>query len=98
VRKDDAALDDRLDGECLEKQVREVVAQFNARVAQARRQLRDGTARGDRDPRPDHEVARWRERLAATRPDQDERTPPAAHPTPARRRVVGHLTGHEVHS
>lgn len=98
VRKDDAALDERLDGEHLETQVREVVAQFNARVVQARRQLRDGppvvTATRDLD----HEVARWRDRLAAGRPDQDGPTPPAAHPTQRWRRFVGHLTGRGTRS
>ena len=42
LRKDDADLDDRLDGEHLEDRVREVVAEFNARVVEARRQLLGG--------------------------------------------------------
>ena len=89
VRKDDAALDTRLDGEHLETRVREVVAQFNERVIQARRQLCDGPPVTTATRDPDHEVARWRDRLAVGRPDQDGSTPPAAQPTRRWRRVAG---------
>ena len=42
LRKDDAELDDLLDREATEKQVRTVVEDFNRRIIEARRQLQGG--------------------------------------------------------
>ena len=68
LRKDDAALDERLDALRDEARVREVLAEFNARIVAARRQLMGGppvvTPRRD----VDREVAAWRTRRA--RPEQ----------------------------
>ncbi|MCR4512014.1 MULTISPECIES: DnaJ family domain-containing protein [unclassified Aeromicrobium] len=71
LRKEDAELDDLLDSTGSEERVREMLADFNRRVVEARRQLQGGppviTATRD----VDDEVRAWRERLrrrAAARP------------------------------
>lgn len=65
LRTEDAALDATLDALAGEVQVRETIADFNARIREARRQLLGGppviTALRD----PDAEVRRWRERRGA---------------------------------
>lgn len=65
LRTEDAALDARLDEQFSEKQVRDIVADFNARVIDARRQLQGGPPVITRTRDVDAEVARWRERQAA---------------------------------
>ena len=65
LRKEDAELNDRLDRVSVEAEVRRVLADFNARVVDARRQLRGGppvvTAVRDIDA----EVDAWRDRRKA---------------------------------
>lgn len=67
LRKEDAALEERLDREATEDGVRRVVADFNHRVVEARRQLLGGppvvTATRDADA----EVAAWRVRRTERR-------------------------------
>jgi len=65
LRTEDAALDARLDEQFSEKQVRDILADFNARVIDARRQLQGGPPVITRTRDVDAEVARWRERRAA---------------------------------
>ena len=81
LRKEDEELDARLDTRWTEKQVREIVEDFNARVINARRQLEGGppviTATRD----VEQEVLRWRERKAAAAEKEA-----AAAPEPEQRR------------
>jgi hypothetical protein len=65
LRKDDAALDDRLDAEHREERVREIVEEFDARVVEARRQLLGGPPVVTPTRDVETEVARWRERRRA---------------------------------
>jgi hypothetical protein len=65
LRKEDAELDDRLDKVHTERDVRRIVADFNARVVDARRQLRGGPPVVTRTRDVDAEVDAWRERRAA---------------------------------
>jgi hypothetical protein len=65
LRKEDAELDDRLDAESDEARVRELVADFDARVVEARRQLLCGPPVTTRVRDVDDEVARWRDRREA---------------------------------
>jgi hypothetical protein len=81
LRKEDAELDETLDRETTEEGVRRVVAEFNRRVVEARRQLQGGppvvTATRDED----EEVAAWRERRAERR-ERQRRLLEAAPTTP----------------
>jgi hypothetical protein len=81
LRKDDAALDDRLDAESWEPRVRELLEELNARIVEARRQLLGGPPVVTPVRDVEVEVTRWRERREA-RPDDDAPGPQA----PARRR------------
>lgn len=65
LRREDAELDTRLDTRYSEKQVRDLVEDFNARVIDARRQLQGGPPVITKTRDPDVEVQRWRERRAA---------------------------------
>lgn len=65
LRSEDAELDARLDTQYSEKQVRDLVEDFNARVIDARRQLQGGPPVITKTRDPDVEVQRWRERRAA---------------------------------
>jgi hypothetical protein len=65
LRTEDAGLDARLDAQFTEKQVRDILADFNARVVDARRQLQGGPPVITKTRDVDAEVARWRERRAA---------------------------------
>ena len=65
LRKDDAELDETLDRESDEDRVRAVVAEFNARVVDARRQLMGGPPVVTPTRDVEREVARWRERRRA---------------------------------
>lgn len=67
LRKEDAELDRLLDQQAGEKQVRDVVADFNRRIVEARRQLQGGppVVTPTRDVAA--EVERWRQRLRARR-------------------------------
>lgn len=62
LRTEDAELDDRLDGLGTEAAVREVLADFNRRVREARRQLLGGPPVVTRPRDVEAEVAAWRER------------------------------------
>ena len=79
LRKDDAELDERLDREHDEHEVRETLEEFNARVVDARRQLRGGPPVVTPLRDVDAEVTRWRARRearaaeAAARAALDER-------------------------
>lgn len=65
LRTEDAELDARMDMQYSEKQVRDIVEDFNARIIDARRQLQGGPPVITRTRDPDAEVQRWRERRDA---------------------------------
>ncbi|KRE79363.1 DUF1992 domain-containing protein [Arthrobacter sp. Soil763] len=65
LRTEDAGLDERLDAQPTEHQVRDIVADFNARVIDARRQLQGGPPVITKTRDVDAEVVRWRERRSA---------------------------------
>ena len=71
LRSENAGLDARLDAVAAERQVREILDDFNRRVVDARRQLRGGppvvTALRD----VEMEIARWQERREAARIERD---------------------------
>ncbi|GAC1480977.1 MAG: hypothetical protein NVS1B16_11730 [Pseudarthrobacter sp.] len=79
LRTEDADLDDRLDALFTEKQVRDVLADFNARVIDARRQLQGGPPVITKTRHVDAEVARWHERRASRAAD----TAPEPEPAPS---------------
>lgn len=62
LKQEDRELDDRLDRELDETTVRDILADFNARVVDARRQLLGGPPVVTPTRDVDHEVARWRAR------------------------------------
>jgi hypothetical protein len=70
LRKDDAELDATLDRETTEQGVRRVVAEFNRRVVEARRQLQGGPPVITPTRDEDAEVASWRARLVERRERQ----------------------------
>lgn len=63
-RREDAELDSVIDREWAEEGVRRVVADFNRRVVEARRQLTGGPPVITRTRDPEHEVDAWRARRA----------------------------------
>ena len=65
LRTEDAELDDRLDAQFTEKQVRDILKDFNARVIDARRQLQGGPPVVTPTRDVDVEVARWHQRRTA---------------------------------
>jgi hypothetical protein len=65
LRTEDAELDGRLDALFTENEVRDMLADFNARVIDARRQLQGGPPVITKTRGVDAEVARWNERRAA---------------------------------
>jgi len=65
LRTEDAGLDDRIDEQCAETQVRQLLEDFNARVIDARRQLQGGPPVVTKTRDVEAEVRRWRERRAA---------------------------------
>jgi hypothetical protein len=67
VRRDDADLDDRLDGLTAERQVREAVEEFNEAVRRARFQPLGGPPMITEPRDVETEVARWKERRAERR-------------------------------
>src|ERR1700710_2986874 len=87
LRKDDAELDDVLDRETAEKQVRTMLEDFNRRIVEARRQLQGGPPVVTPTRDVDAEVERWRERRTSRRRSQAARpeSPPPP-PEKARRR------------
>ncbi|WP_426979325.1 DUF1992 domain-containing protein [Pseudarthrobacter sp. O4] len=65
LRTEDAGLDARLEAQFSEKQVRDILEDFNARVVDARRQLQGGPPVVTKTRDVDAEVERWRARRAA---------------------------------
>jgi hypothetical protein len=65
LRTEDAELDARLDAQFTEKQVRDILEDFNARVIDARRQLQGGPPVITKTRDVEAEVARWQERRTA---------------------------------
>jgi hypothetical protein len=65
LRTEDAGLDARLDAQFSEKQVRDIVEDFNARVIEARRQLQGGPPVVTKTRDTDAELQRWHARRAA---------------------------------
>lgn len=80
LRTEDAELDATLDRVYTEKQVREIVEDFNARVIDARRQLQGGPPVITKTRDVDGEVRRWQERREARR----AALPPEPEPEPKR--------------
>jgi hypothetical protein len=78
LRTEDAELDATLDRVYTEKQVREIVEDFNARVIDARRQLQGGPPVITKTRDVDGEVRRWLERREARRAT----APPEPEPEP----------------
>ncbi|MEP6817104.1 MAG: DUF1992 domain-containing protein [Marmoricola sp.] len=62
LRKEDAELDAVLDRETAERVVREILADFNKRIIEARRQLQGGPPVITRTRDVDAEVSAWRQR------------------------------------
>lgn len=77
LRGEDAGLDELLDREATEADVRRLVDEFNQRVVEARRQLLGGPPVITPTRDVDQEVAAWRERRQARRTRTPDR-PPAA--------------------
>jgi hypothetical protein len=65
LRTEDAGLDARLDAQYSQKQVRDIVEDFNARVIDARRQLQGGPPVVTKTRDADVELQRWHARRAA---------------------------------
>lgn len=78
LRTEDAELEARLDTRWSEKQVREIVEDFNARVIDARRQLEGGPPVVTPTRDVGQEVLRWRERKAAAAADEAAQAAAAA--------------------
>ena len=95
LRREDAELDDVLDREWSEDGVRRVVADFNRRVVEARRQLTGGPPVITRLRDADHEVAAWAARREAKRELARQRraaeAAAAAEAAEASRSAAGHL-------
>ncbi|UXM91060.1 DUF1992 domain-containing protein [Paenarthrobacter sp. JL.01a] len=72
LRIEDAELDEKLDQQYTEKQVRDILEDFNKRVIEARRQLQGGPPVITKLREVDSEVQRWRERRAASAPAEPE--------------------------
>jgi hypothetical protein len=86
LRQEHAELDARLDKEATEQAVREVVADFNARIIEARRQLLGGPPVVTPTRDVDEAVAGWHARRAERREQQRLRAEQrAAEATPRRR-------------
>jgi hypothetical protein len=66
LRTEDAGLDARLDAQFSEKQVRDILEDFNRRVIDARRQLQGGPPVVTKTRDVDAELETWRARRAAT--------------------------------
>ncbi|CAI3803521.1 J-domain-containing protein [Pseudarthrobacter sp. MM222] len=65
LRTEDAGLDAKLDAEFSEKQVRDILEDFNRRVIDARRQLQGGPPVITKTRDVDAELERWRDRREA---------------------------------
>ncbi|HSS68963.1 MAG TPA: DUF1992 domain-containing protein [Nocardioidaceae bacterium] len=85
LRKEDAALDDRLDQVSAEPEVRRILEDFNARVVNARRQLLGGPPVVTPTRDIEAEVEAWKARREERR-RRRRATPPTPEPDPPRRR------------
>ena len=72
LRIEDAELDAKLDQQYGEKQVRDILEDFNKRVIEARRQLQGGPPVITKLRDVDAELERWRQRRAAASPPEPE--------------------------
>ena len=86
LRREDAELDDLLDREATPDGVRRVVADFNRRVIEARRQLQGGPPVVTRPRDADAEVEAWATRRAERRRRQQQLAAEAADASRERRR------------
>ena len=77
LRIEDSELDAKLDQQYTEKQVRDILEDFNKRVIEARRQLQGGPPVITKLRDVDTELERWRERRAAAAPPEPEAGPVA---------------------
>jgi len=98
LRKEDAELDDELDEQFSERDVRRVLEDFNRRVVEARRQLTGGPPVVTPTRDIDAEVEAWRARRAARRAKhqrelQEQRRQAAEARTRSRRRWWRRSTG-----
>ncbi|MGK3957760.1 DUF1992 domain-containing protein [Arthrobacter sp. R4] len=78
LRTEDAELDARLDTQFIEKQVRDILKDFNSRVIDARRQLQGGPPVVTKTRDIDVEVARWHQRRTARAKDASPEPQPEA--------------------
>lgn len=92
LRTEDAELDANLDALYSEKQVRDLVEDFNARVIDARRQLQGGPPVITKTRDVGIELERWRERRAAAA----EATAKAAAAAAAKKRVTKRSWWHRL--
>ncbi|MFF2841316.1 DnaJ family domain-containing protein [Paenarthrobacter sp. NPDC057981] len=72
LRIEDGELDEKLDQQYTEKQVRDILEDFNKRVIEARRQLQGGPPVITKLRDVDSEVQRWKERRAASATPEPE--------------------------
>ncbi|MFE4194653.1 DUF1992 domain-containing protein [Paenarthrobacter sp. NPDC056912] len=77
LRIEDSELDAKLDLQYTEKQVRDILEDFNKRVIEARRQLQGGPPVITKPRDVGAELERWRERRAAAAPNEPEPRPQA---------------------
>jgi hypothetical protein len=91
LRREDAELDDTLDGEATEAGVRRIVEDFNRRVVEARRQLLGGPPVITRTRDPEVEVQRWRSRRTARHRQSTPQRGAADSASPAARHRRGSL-------
>ncbi|MCP1410753.1 DUF1992 domain-containing protein [Paenarthrobacter sp. A20] len=75
LRIEDSELDAKLDQQYTDKQVRDILEDFNKRVIEARRQLQGGPPVITNLRDVDGELERWRERRAAVAPLEPEPAP-----------------------
>ncbi|RAN69429.1 hypothetical protein B5P43_36100 [Bacillus sp. SRB_336] len=93
LRKQDAELDSTLDAEASEARVRAILADFNARIIEARRQLTGGPPVTTRLRDLDAELAAWRARAEARAATARRAGTPSTEPgpVPARRGLLARL-------
>ncbi|MGH3315891.1 MAG: DnaJ family domain-containing protein, partial [Nocardioidaceae bacterium] len=92
LRKEDAALEARLDRETTEGGVRRILTDFNHRVVEARRQLLGGPPVVTPTRDVEQEVSAWRARIDERRATQRRRLDEAARtPAPGRPRWLSRL-------
>ncbi|BCW60208.1 hypothetical protein J2790_000216 [Paenarthrobacter nicotinovorans] len=75
LRIEDGELEAKLDQQYTDKQVRDILEDFNKRVIEARRQLQGGPPVITKLRDVDAEVQKWRERRAAAAPPEPEPEP-----------------------